>query len=361
MRAKRWMWSLGCVGTLLVGGLTASAEDAVDRFRRHVETVSGVTDEARQGTLEIVAAVAADPYARDLAIGDGLVVLYPEFSEAMDALAEERFEAAQQRLTELVAHPDPYLSTAALFLQARAEIMQERYEAAIPLLQQVVAEKQDYSTQIGDATYFLGMSQAAMLDNPAAIATLTQFLETYRNAPERMRVGAWRKLQELHGVQEGTMTDVYQRMDFSRRQLQVRNTGTRTQEEQRKIVGMLDQLIQKAEDSESQGQGQGEGQGESQAQSQGQQPGDSEGQGEGQSGGGSRNPNGVARRAFDDGPASEWSRLRDRARDPAFNAIKEKYPARYQALIEQYYKSFQQGEGGGAAGDAPSSGPSGSR
>ena len=41
------------------------------------------------------------------------------------------------------------------------------------------------------------------------------------------------------------------------------------------------------------------------------------------------------------GPQSPWSHLRDKDRDPVFNAIKEKFPARYQQLIEQYYKSFQ--------------------
>ena len=40
------------------------------------------------------------------------------------------------------------------------------------------------------------------------------------------------------------------------------------------------------------------------------------------------------------GPQSPWSQLRDKERDPVYSAIKEKFPARYQQLIEQYYKSF---------------------
>jgi hypothetical protein len=39
-------------------------------------------------------------------------------------------------------------------------------------------------------------------------------------------------------------------------------------------------------------------------------------------------------------PHSPWSQLRDKDRDPVFSAIKEKFPARYQQLIEQYYRSF---------------------
>jgi hypothetical protein len=39
-------------------------------------------------------------------------------------------------------------------------------------------------------------------------------------------------------------------------------------------------------------------------------------------------------------PKNPWSQLRDKDRDPVYSAIKEKFPARYQQLIEQYYRSF---------------------
>ncbi len=276
-----------------------------------------------------------------------MAVIYPEYSGALDDLGAERLEEAREKLERLAASSDPYLSTAATFLKARAELLEERFDRAIPLLEQVAGEGEQHSAQVADASYFLGMSLAAMLERERAIETLTSFLERYPNAPERMRVGAWRRLQELHSIQDGSMSDVFQRMEFSRRQLQIRDTGGRTQEEQQKIVGMLDQLIEKAEESECQG-GNCNKPGEGEAQAQGQKP--SEGQGQSQAGSGSRNPNGVARRSFDEGAASEWDRLRDRSRDPAFNAIKDKYPPRYQQLIEQYYRSFQR-EGDDAATD----------
>jgi hypothetical protein len=47
------------------------------------------------------------------------------------------------------------------------------------------------------------------------------------------------------------------------------------------------------------------------------------------------------------GPQSPWSNLRDKDRDPVYSAIKEKFPGRYQQLIEQYYKSFQDESDGG--------------
>ena len=42
---------------------------------------------------------------------------------------------------------------------------------------------------------------------------------------------------------------------------------------------------------------------------------------------------------YDDSPASPWSRLRDRSRDPANNAVKEKLPARYRDIVERYMEA----------------------
>jgi len=58
--------------------------------------------------------------------------------------------------------------------------------------------------------------------------------------------------------------------------------------------------------------------------------------GKGQKGGSSSNPNGKVVKTYDDSPASPWSRLRDRLRDPANNAVKEKLPARYRDIVEKY-------------------------
>ncbi len=41
-------------------------------------------------------------------------------------------------------------------------------------------------------------------------------------------------------------------------------------------------------------------------------------------------------KTYEDVPASPWSRLRDRSRDPANNAIKEKLPAKYRDIVEKY-------------------------
>ena len=50
------------------------------------------------------------------------------------------------------------------------------------------------------------------------------------------------------------------------------------------------------------------------------------------------------KKSSDDSPASPWSRLRDRSRDPANNAVKEKLPARYRDIVERYTEAAN-GEG----------------
>jgi hypothetical protein len=70
-----------------------------------------------------------------------------------------------------------------------------------------------------------------------------QFLSENPGAPERMRVSAWRQIQQIRSIKEGKLDDVYQRMDYSRRRLAQIETGDQTQEQQDKIIGMLTKMI----------------------------------------------------------------------------------------------------------------------
>jgi len=49
----------------------------------------------------------------------------------------------------------------------------------------------------------------------------------------------------------------------------------------------------------------------------------------------------VAQRVYNDGPASPWSKLRDRSRDPAYSAIKDQLPAKYREIVERYTEKAQ--------------------
>ena len=196
----------------------------------------------------------------------------------------------------------------------------------------------------GNALYFLAVAQANLLQNKQAIATFSKFIENNPSAPERLRVAAFRQKEMLAAIEDGSLSDVFQRMDFSRRRLENEKTGDVTQDQQDKIVQLLQKLIKEQEKKECSSCCSSTNQ-----QQEGQKPQDGQaqnpGQGKSNKGGTSNQQDGQAHRTYDNGPPSPWSRLRDRSRDPANQAIKEKLPARYRPAVEKYNESINDVEG----------------
>jgi len=223
-------------------------------------------------------------------------------------------------------------------------MLSERYEEALPLLADVEGKWAGKSLHAPEALFLSGVSNARLLNRKVAVDQLARYIKENPDAPERMKIGAWRQLEQLKLIKDESIADVFEKMDFSRRKLALEDSGKRTQEEQKKIVDVLGKLIKECEEKECNCKGGGKGQGQGKGQ-----------QGEGQAGGGGKGKEGQGKngggnaQAVDDplkrltreGPQSPWSKVRDRERDPAFSALKTKFPARYEKLIEQYYKSFQ--------------------
>jgi hypothetical protein len=278
-----------------------------------------------------------------VAITESLRLLHSEYKDALAALGEDNLGAAIVGLTKLREAADPYLAADASYFLARAYLLDERFEDSLPLLDDLQNKWSDKTALGGEVLFLRGVVEVALLRHKEATASLTAFLTDYPEAPERMRVGAFRQLEQLKLFQEGTLSDVQLRMDFSRRKLTLEDTGNETRQQQDKIIEILAKLIKEAEERECNCKGGGSGKG----QKPGSKPGEGEGQGEGQgsqsgnSGGGSKGTDtDTVKRLHRGGPQSPWSHLRDKDRDPVYSAIKEKFPARYQQLIEQYYKSF---------------------
>ena len=155
-----------------------------------------------------------------------------------------------------------------------------------------------------------------------------------------MRVSAWRQVQRLQKIKEGELDDVHQRMEYSRRRLGLEKTNDPTQGEQEKVVTMLTKLIKKAEKKECSGSCKNCNKpGQKKKPSAGQKPksGKQSQSKKSQSSKDAKAADGKAVvKTYEDTPASPWSRLRDRSRDPANNAIKEKLPAKYRDIVEKY-------------------------
>ena len=353
MLTRRFALALTLTISLLAG--TSRAADAtisvkldkvLDDFVAAVKADASIPPAQQKIAGEIVTALRTDLEGKSVAITEALRVLHAEYKDALTALGEENLGAAITRLATLRENKNAYLAADASYFLSRAYLLDERFEDALPLLADLQTKWAGNTTHGGEVLFLQGVAEVAMLRHKEATDTLTKFLALYPDAPERMRVGAFRQLEQLKLYAEGTLSDVSLRMEFSRRKLSLEDTGTETRQQQDKIIEILAALIKKAEECECNCKGGGSGSGQGKKQGKGSE-GDSQAQGQGQSqggstGGGSKGTDSDAvKRLHRGGPQSPWSHLRDKDRDPVYSAIKEKFPARYQQLIEQYYKSFQ--------------------
>lgn len=324
-----------------------TTDQVLDRFVGELEGRKDLSPEKRKQVTDLIKILRSDAEGKSLAVTEALRVIDPAYQQALTDLGDENLAVALPALAKLAGSDDLWLAADAAYFLARGYLIGDRFEEAMPLLDQLRTKLADRSLHQGEALFLQGVAQIQLLKHKDAMASLNKFLKDHPDAPERMRVAAFRQVEQLKLVEEGTLSDVQLRMDYSRRKLGLEDTGKETREQQDKIISMLAKLIKEAEEKESQGKGSGKPMGEKQpGQGQGSE-GDSQGQGEGQgqggqSGGGSKGTDGEAvKRLHRGGPQSPWSHLRDKERDPVYNAIREKFPGRYQQLIEQYYKSFQ--------------------
>jgi tetratricopeptide (TPR) repeat protein len=313
-----------------------------------VETVKSDKElpaETVQKVEQMVDTLRSEPEGPSIAVTEALCELYPDYRTALTALAEENVPSAVELLSKFQKHSNGYLKADAGYFLARAYLLDEQFEHSLPLLESILDEQSDKSARQGESLFLKGIAETQLLKHQEAVASLERFLKEHADAPERMRVGAFRQLEQLKMFQEGTLSDVHLRMEYSRRRLSLEDPGKDTRDQQEKIVEILAKLIKEAEERECACRGGGSGSGQKKSQGKGSE-GESQGQGEGSgqegnSGGGSKGVDSdTVKRLHRGGPQSPWSHLRDKERDPVFNAIKDKFPARYQQLIEQYYKSF---------------------
>jgi len=314
----------------------AGDTDVVDSFRDHVKSLDVKAAQKQSAEKQIDAFVAESPVD---AITEGLIAIYPEYGTAIDSSEDDDTNAAVKLLTPLTKSDDKFLAADASFFMARMLMNDEQFESALPLLDSLKKEYEGHTLHAGTSDYFLGVAHAGMLDNKKAIKSFIEFLDSNPEAPERMQVSAWRQVQRLQTIEEGKLDDVHQRMEYSRRRLGLQKTNDPTQVEQDKIVTMLSKLIKEAEKKECSGScknckkpGQKKPSQSNKPQQASKQPKNNT-----QSGKNAKAADGKAIvKTYEDTPASAWSRLRERSRDPANNAIKEKLPAKYRDIVEKY-------------------------
>jgi tetratricopeptide (TPR) repeat protein len=315
-------------------------------FLDHLKS-SDVTDATKKAAQQKVDELVAQESPID-AITEGLIEVFPDYAKAVESADSDNPDEAIKLLGPLSESEDKFLAADASFYLARTLMNSERFEEAIPKLEKLQGDLQDFSIHSGVTEYFMGLAQAGMLNNEAAIKSFVSFLQSNPDAPERMRVSAWRQAQRLQGITDGELNDVHQRMDFSRRRLELDETSDSTQDQQEEIVKKLTLLIKKEEKKESSQSAKNTKKPSEKPQAKEQQQAKKQSQpqkkNQSKQAGKSNVQNGKAVvKNYDDSPASAWSRLRERSRDPANNAIKEKLPAKYRDLVEKYMEKANGG------------------
>jgi tetratricopeptide (TPR) repeat protein len=323
---------------LAIMALPAFAEDAppravVERLMQHLRDDASIGDDARMTALRKLAAAQNDEGQIPAAMAAALGLVSPDYAAGLQALADEDFSTARAKFQGLVESTNPFLSADARFLAARADIAEERHEAALASLVDLLDQHGDDTVRQAEAWFLRGQAAAQVLNRSQARRALKRFLRNYPTAPERDRGRAETLLADLEEAEFDLLTDIHAKMDYSRRQLHLTDTGQHTQEVQDNVVALLTELIEELEKKCGNCKGC--------KSCNGSKPGGSGpgGAAPGNSSGGSQSSR-ITERT---GPRSAWVELSERADDPkAFNAAKESLPLQYRALIEQYYRSFQQ-------------------
>lgn len=302
-----------------------------------------LNDAARDRIEKRLGDAANDHSALAEAMVESLGEMYPPFAKAVAAVNEEKPLEAIAALRALDAKNDPFLAAHAAYFLGWALVQQEQYEAALAPLSEAAGPKIDRSLYGGESLFLLGLCQSHLQQRKAAVRILDDFLKFYPEASERMRVGADNVARLAQAVADGSLPDVQDRMDDCRRRLKLENSGKPTQQKQDKVVSMLERLIQEAEDRENSGSGGGGGPGGGQGgpPSGNQRPGSPANQS--QIGPGEGNV-GNLNRTVRGKPEEVWGNARQRDREKVLNVLKSKFPDRYRELLEQYYKSLQEGQ-----------------
>jgi hypothetical protein len=270
-----------------------------------------------------------------------LVLMSPEFRSALDAYDEEDYAACVAALKPLHDAKDPFVRYNARSYAAKALVHMDRLVEAqerIEALLDVARGLAMHSLDEPELVYMLGYCQVQNLEHAAAQATLEGFLRDFPDASPRFVVTAKQMLAELARRIPESMGEVADLMGFSEKRLAASDPSERTQTVQDRVVELLDKLIEEVENQEQQAssssnQSQRSRQ-RSQQQPQPQSPMDKSQLPPGSPQDGTKRPGRVV------DPGDAWGAMPAAEREKVLQVLRDRFPGRYRALVEQYYESL---------------------
>lgn len=301
---------------------------AFDRvaYEAHLRTL-GATDAQLQ---QFGAHIAEFGVAR--AADDLVRALKPAFDAAVKQSEDGDPKAALSLAKVLAETPDPVLSGHMRYHLARVFLDGDDPERAVEILNEYLQQNINRTPLDGEAAFFYAQALADVPRPELALPRLRAFLLWFPDASERFRATAQQRIGELER-QQGQLHEIADRMKRVERDLKKQKTDDPVQVEQKDIVEVLQELIEKFEEQERQSSGPPSGN---------QQPSGPANQsalteGEGRIGN-------LEKRVS---LADRWGEMKDQDRKEIESAIQNGLPPQYRKLLEEYYKKLGTSGSGG--------------
>lgn len=307
--------------------------EIIDAFLSHVEKSDAYDAKARDFVVK----------SRDKSVGDkqldflnnSLAVLSEPFKIGLDLVAAEQPAKAADIFDALSMDDDPYLSVASASLAATGWIELEKMDRAMETLDRVRKAHEPvehYTLEHDHFLFMLGYCQVHALQYDAALASLTEFLARYPDAPDRLRVTATQIVTELSRRSPGGMGDVRDLLNYARRRISQGETTEPVTERQKEAVELLTSMIEEAESKEKN-----------------KNKNNPKNSGGGSHGSGNK-PGGAMRSTRPGGesqigelrkvrasPGEAWGKMPPRQREEILQTLQRRFPSQYRDLLEQYY------------------------
>lgn len=312
---------------------SVSADQVLADFLKHV----AASGDYQQSARDFVVGRTASGESPRKTINSSLAVLSPAFKTGLDHLFEDRFKEAAAMLEKLAGGSDPFLAVAAADLATSALVELDEIDRCRQMLTGVFEAHEPidrYTPAPEGLRFMVAYCQVHDLEYAAAFESLESFLETYPDAPERLRTSAVQMLTELARRAPGQLGDVFDLLRYAQRKISHGEVGRPVVKRQKEAIELLDALIEEAEQQEQEGQGSGGG-------------------GGGGSSGGDQSGGGAKRSTLPGGQATEgelrrkrarpgeaWGKMPPKERERILQDLQKQFPSRYRDLLEQYYEQL---------------------
>ncbi len=344
-------WPVGVAFAVENESSNDGANDFFDRLVTHTESIESVDEKARAIISDAVAeyreesqdpeADAADPESLLIAV---LVLASPEFRDALDAYDEDgATDENIASMKKLTSSKDPYIRLNAELFLIRQLVESEQLIEAEDRIVEVVKDIDSYNAHAfgePDLYYMLGYCQLHNLNHDDAKRTLEDFLVRFPDASPRFVVTAKQMLAELARRVPESIGEVADLMSFSHKRLAAADTGEQTRNAQNRVIELLETLIEETEKQEQQQSSSSSQQSDPQNNPQQQNPSETPPEDSQAPKGGSQLTNKKAGRRVTPGDA--WGSMPQADRDKVLQVLRDRFPGRYRALVEQYYESLAQ-------------------